>query len=131
MDLLVDIPFIACQVQLGKKPVFGKHIIGDDRACVQHPGDVLLLPVAAQQEEHLGLEGVLSARFIELGEKGVFFKHFEEKAAVKMLSEHARQCRFADANGSLDDNVPGTGHGLFGQGRLPITLGYQAPRLKA
>ena len=126
VQLLVNFPFISVQVQLGKEPVLGKHIVGDDRAFVEHARNTLLLPVAAEQEEHLGLKGILGARCVEFGEEGVLLKDLKKEIGLEMVAEHAGQCRLADANGSLDDDVPESGHGLLRQSRLPVILGYPA-----
>ncbi len=67
MDLLVDLPLITCQIQAGKKPILGEHIVREESVSGEGLGHLLLLAIPAQQEEHLGLKRILGARFIELG----------------------------------------------------------------
>ena len=121
--LLVDLPFVAGQVQLGKEPVLGEHIVGDESVPPYHLRHLLLLlSIAAEQEEHLCLKGVPGARLVELGQKRVLFKDLEEQPGAEVLAEHAGQRRLADADGPFDDDMPGAVQGVWGHDCLSSSV---------
>ena len=79
MNPTIHCQFIITQVQPGKNFIFGKGVIGNEAAFFQSVGyGLMLLMVAAEQKEDLGLEGVTFSVFVETGQEWVFLEHFEE-----------------------------------------------------
>jgi len=62
---------------VGKEAILGEGVVRDEGAARQKHRYHLLLPVAAQQEKHLGLEGVAGAISVEAGEEGVFLEDLQ------------------------------------------------------
>ncbi len=104
---LVHGQLISSQIYAGKKGIFFKGVIAEDRlAGVQCLRNYLvLLLVTAKQEEYLCLEGIAGPISVKIGEKGVFFEDFEQHFAAKRLAGKARQGGLAHPNYTFNCNV--------------------------
>jgi hypothetical protein len=49
-------------------------------------GNLLLLAVATEQEEHLRLKGIAGAGFVEFGQEWILLKHLEKYASAKVVA---------------------------------------------
>lgn len=106
MHPFVHLQFIVDQIELGKQAVFVKEIVADQPAARQGLGDdAVLLVIAADQEENLGLEGVAGAIGVEITEKRVLFEHFQQRFGGQGLRQHPRQGGLAHADDAFDRDV--------------------------
>src|SRR3990170_5849681 len=98
VDLLVKAQLVLVEVQVSEYPVLGEKIIGNyggvEQLRLEH---VLLLLIAAQEEEKLGLEGILFHVAVELGQKSVLFDLFQKGLAAEFLCQEFGKARFAHA----------------------------------
>jgi len=95
------------QIHGGKNPVLGKKIVtqGDLIEEVEL-GNLPLLLETVQQEEDLGLKGILFPIPIELGKKRILFRLLEDQSRIKLLCEESGKTRFTYADRSLYDDIP-------------------------
>ena len=65
----------------------------------------MLLAVALEQEEELGLEGMLLRILVELSEKRVLLDLLQKEPRPELRGETSGEGRFADTNRTLDRDV--------------------------
>ena len=94
------------QIHGRKDPVFGKKIVAQGDLIKEVVlGNLPLLLKAVEQEEDLGLKGILFPIPIELGKKRILFRLLEDQSCIKLLCEESGQTRFTYANWSLYDDI--------------------------
>ena len=71
----------------------------------------MLLAIAAEQEEYLGLEGVSGAVTVKIGEKRILLENFEQQFGLKTGLQQAGQGGLANADDPFNGNVHETGSG--------------------
>jgi hypothetical protein len=85
-------PQLILQVEAREQGILGESVVGNQAAQLQQPRNrLVLLPVAAEQEEDLGLEGVALAIGVEVREEGVLLEHFQEQLGVELRLQQAGQ----------------------------------------
>src|SRR5216683_294060 len=106
VDALVEGELVRIQGDRGEDPVLGEQVVGDGHAAEQVLLEqVLLLLEAREQEEELGLEGILLPVLVEAREEGVLLDDLVEPPAPEPLAQRARQRRLPDADRPLDHDV--------------------------
>src|SRR2546428_7549356 len=109
-DLLVEVEFVHPERDCGEDAVLGEEIVGDDALYEElELAELALLPVALQQEEELGLEGISLWLLVESPEEGILLDMLEEEPRPELGGEPSREGRLADADGALDRDVPPRG----------------------
>jgi hypothetical protein len=85
VDFMIHIEFIAAQVDACKQSIFGKGVICQQAlAAGQHFGyGAVLLAVAAEQKEDLGLERIPGPVAVEIREEGILLENFEQQFGIK------------------------------------------------
>src|SRR6266849_2031784 len=91
VDALVEGQLVRIEGDRGEDPVLREQ--------------VLLLLEAREQEEELGLEGILLPVLVEAREEGVLLDDLVEPPAPEPLAQRARQRRLPDADRPLDHDV--------------------------
>ena len=71
----------------------------------------MLLPIAAEQKEDLGLERIAGSVGVEVAEEGVLFEDLQQQFGGQAFAEKACQRGFTDADGAFDCDVGVSGHG--------------------
>jgi len=64
----------------------------------------VLLLIAAEQKEDLGLEGVAAAVAVEIAQEGVFLEDFQEQVGGESRMDETGKRGFADADDTFDGN---------------------------
>jgi len=107
MHAVIYSQLIAFQVDAGKQRIFIKGVIGDNHMSGSQSfgDDLMLLLVAAEQEEDLRLEGIAAAVAIKVGEEGIFLENFEQKVGRKSGVDKARQGGLADSDNAFDGYI--------------------------
>lgn len=72
----------------------------------------MLLVIAADQEEDLGLKSKAIPISVEITQEWVFLKDFEQEFGGKGVGQHSSQCSFADTNNAFYSYVFVVPHGL-------------------
>ena len=85
VDLVIDIEFIALQVDAGKEGIFIEGVIRNNvpASCQGGRNHLVLMGIAAHQEENLSLEGITLPIGVKTPEKGIFFKDFQQQISLK------------------------------------------------
>jgi hypothetical protein len=68
-------------------------------------GNFPLLLETVQQEEDLGLKGILFPIPIELGKERILLRFLQDQSRIKLFCQKSGQARFAYADRPLDDDV--------------------------
>src|SRR4030042_2390778 len=104
--LIIEGQLVVVQIHGGKDPVFGKKIVAQGDLIKEVVlGNLSLLLETVQQEEDLGLKGILFPIPIELGKKSILFRLLEDQSRIKLLCKESGQTRFTYANWSLYDDI--------------------------
>src|SRR6266849_5858628 len=106
VDALVKGQLVRIEGDRGEDPVLGEQVVGDGHAAEQVLLEqVLLLLEAREQEEELGLEGVLLPVLVEACEERVLLDDLVEPPAPEPLAQRSRQRRLPDTDRPLDHDV--------------------------
>jgi len=94
----------------------------------------MLLAIATEQEENLGLESVSLPVGVEIAEERVFFKDLKEKLRIQFILDEASQGGLAHPDGSFDSNVQVPGQGiLLSRDEFlvsPVRITFSWPKVK-
>src|SRR4030042_2866418 len=94
------------QIHGCKDPVFGKKIVAQGDLIKEVVlGNLPLLLETVQQEEDLGLKGILFPIPIKLGKKRILFRLLEDQSRIKLLCKEFGQTRFTYADRPLDHDI--------------------------
>src|SRR5436189_1221508 len=109
-DLLVELELVRPERDRGEDAVLGEEVVGDDALREELELAELALPaIALEQEEELGLEGMPLRVLVEFPEEGILLDLLEEEPRPELGGEPSREGRLADADESLDRDVPPRG----------------------
>src|SRR5690554_1518952 len=117
---IVERQFVIRKRQAGEEPAFDEEIITDRKRAEKIAlGELLLLLIAAEQEEHFGLKGVGVAVGIKTRQKRVFLEDLEHRIALVALGYQVDERGLSYPDGAFDDDITrGTGveigHGYRG-----------------
>jgi hypothetical protein len=108
VELTIQGNFVAVQVHLGENLVLGEEVI-DDHAVIEQVllCQLVLLAIAAEEKEQLGLKGRGVRVFIEALQEGIVFDVLDDGAGAELLGEEPGQARLADTDRPFDDDVTG------------------------
>jgi hypothetical protein len=118
MHLFVHGQLIALQVDACKERILGEGVIGQQVFPLRKDvrDGVVLLAVAAQQEEDLRLERVALPVRVKIGQEGVFLEDLEQQFGFKAGLQHPGQRGLAHTDDPFDRNVHERLPGEMGQG---------------
>src|SRR5579862_5446192 len=109
-DLPVELELVGAERDGREDRVLGEEVVSDRAAAEQLAlPELALLPVALEQEEELGLEGMAFGLVVELPEEGILLDRFEEEPRPELGGKPSREGRLPDADGALDRDVPPRG----------------------
>src|SRR3989441_13047991 len=109
-DLLVELELVRPERDCGEDAVLGEEVVGDDALREELQLAELALPaIALEEEEELGLEGMSLRVLVKSPEEGILLDLLEEKPRPELGGEPSREGRLADADESLDRDVPPRG----------------------
>ena len=116
---------------MGEQPIFGEQVVAHQRAPADGVGDhAVLLPIAAEQEEDLGLERIAGAVGVEVTEERILFEDLQQQLSGQAFAEEARQRGLADADRTFDGDVGVSGHGMAPCGAMMCYYTPIRPALK-
>lgn len=117
-QLLVEPEFFFGQVHFGEEQTFGEEIIADGDGVEEITGldQFFQLFVSFGHEEQLQRKGVLAGAFVELAEKGIVGKCFEDQSGIVFLGKQMGQGCFTRADIAFDCNEV-IFHGMKGQNK--------------
>src|SRR5262245_3902452 len=106
-DLPVERQLVRTEGDAGEGCVLGEEVVGHGatggRAVRRQ---LLLLAVALEREEQLGLEGMALGVLVEFPQKWVVFDSLKDEIGAELGGEPSCEGRLADADGSLYRDVP-------------------------
>src|SRR5262249_41868969 len=106
-NLPVERELVRSEGDPGEDAVLGEEVVGHGASRTDAlRRQLLLLAVALEREEQLGLEGMALGVLVELPQKWVVFDSLQDEIGAELGHEPSREGRLADADGSLDRDVP-------------------------
>ena len=107
VDFVIDIEFIALQVDAVKKGIFIEGVIRNNvpASCQGGRNHLVLMGIAAHQEENLSLEGITLSISVKTPEKGIFFKDFQQQISLKGFMNQTRKGGFSDTNNTFNGYI--------------------------
>src|SRR6202040_2993208 len=87
-DLPVELELVGAERDGREDRVLGEEIVSDRAAAEQLAlPELALLPIALEQEEELGLEGMAFGRVVKVPEEGILLDRFEEELRPELGGE--------------------------------------------
>lgn len=104
--LLVQGKLVVIEIEISEYPVLGKEIITDrDPGKQVRLGHFLLLLIPVQQKEHLGLKTMPCRVFIEIRQKRVFLRLFQDQPRAQFTGDERGQTRLSDADRPFGNDI--------------------------
>src|SRR3990172_8097785 len=107
MHLAIHNQLIAFQVDACKERIFCEGVICDQVFFgIKNLGDaVVLLMVAAEQKENLGLKSISCSVCVKIGEEWILLKYFQQDFRFECRLQEACKRGFSPADHSFDGDV--------------------------